>query len=157
MLNIVNMTKNAIDDIDMKILAVLKAEGRISNLDLAERIGLSATPCSRRVKRLEDSGIIDGYGARINAAAIGQGVSVLVNVRLSRQAPSDIDAFMAAIHRLPEITECLLVTGNVDYVLKVQTKDTAALRDFVLKELKTIPSVSETSTTLILDVVKSLT
>ena len=88
---------------------------------------------------------------------MGQGVSVLVNVRLSRQAPSDIDAFMAAIHRLPEITECLLVTGNVDYVLKVQTKDTAALRDFVLKELKTIPSVSETSTTLILDVVKSLT
>ena len=148
------MTKNAIDDIDMKILAVLKAEGRISNLDLAERIGLSATPCSRRVKRLEDNGIIDGYGARINAAAMGQGVSVLVNVRLSRQAPSDIDAFMAAIH-LPEITECLLVTGNVDYVLKVQTKDTAALRDFVLKELKTIPSVSETSTTLILDTAKS--
>ena len=151
------MTKNVTDDVDMKILAILRAEGRISNLELAERIGLSATPCSRRVKRLEDIGVINGYGARINAAAMGQGVSVLVNVRLSRQTPSDIDAFMTAVHRLPEITECLLVTGSVDYVLKVQTKDTEALRDFVLKELKAIPSVSETSTTLILDVVKSLT
>ena len=151
------MTKNVIDDIDMKILAILRAEGRISNLELAERIGLSATPCSRRVKRLEDIGVVNGYGARINAAAMGQGVSVLVNVRLSRQTPSDIDAFMTAVHRLPEITECLLVTGSVDYVLKVQTKDTEALRDFVLKELKAIPGVSETSTTLILDVVKSLT
>ena len=86
---------------------------------------------------------------------MGQGVSVMVNVRLSCQSPADIEEFMSAVHRLPEITECLLVTGNLDYVLKVQTRDVEALRDFVLKELKAIPSVSETSTMLILDSVKT--
>lgn len=149
------MATPIIDDTDEMIIAVLKDEGRISNLDLADRIGLSPTPCSRRVKRLEETGVITGYGARINPSAMGQGVSVMVNVRLSRQTPADIEEFMSAIHRLPEITECLLVTGNLDYVLKVQTKDVEALRDFVLKELKAIPSVSETSTMLILDVAKS--
>ena len=149
------MTTAPLDDTDQKIIAVLAKEGRISNLELADRVGLSPTPCSRRVKRLEDDGVIMGYGARINPAAVGQSVSVMVQVRLSQQSPADIDAFMSAVHRLPEITECLLVTGNLDYVLKVQTKDVEALRDFVLKELKAIPSVSETSTMLILDVAKS--
>lgn len=79
----------------------------------------------------------------------------MVQVRLSMKTPSDIDEFMSAIERLPEITECLLVTGNVDYILKVETKDVEALRDFVLKELKAIPSVAETSTMLILDTVKA--
>ena len=149
------MTNTSLDATDRRIIEVLTREGRISNLDLAERIGLSPTPCSRRVKRLEKEGVITGYGARINAAASGQGVSVIVQVRLSQQTPADIEAFMSAVHRLPEITECLLVTGNLDYVLKVQTRDVEALRDFVLKELKAIPCVSETWTMLILDVAKS--
>lgn len=149
------LTTYAIDDTDSRIIAVLSNEGRISNLDLADRIGLSPTPCNRRVKRLEEAGIIMGYSARINPTAIGQSVSVMVQVRLSQQSPADIEAFMSAVHRLPEITECLLVTGNLDYVLKVQTTDVEALRDFVSKELKAIPCVSETSTMLILDVAKS--
>ena len=146
----------ALDNTDRKIIAVLSNEGRISNLELADRIGLSPTPCSRRVKRLEEEGVIMGYSARINPAALGQSISVLVQVRLSQQSTDDIAEFMSAVDRLPEITECLLVTGNLDYVLKVQTKDVEALKDFVLKELKTIPSVSETSTMLVLDVVKSV-
>jgi Lrp/AsnC family leucine-responsive transcriptional regulator len=146
---------NTIDDTDRKILSVLAKEGRISNLELAERIGLSPTPCSRRVSRLERAGVILGYGAKISQRAIGNTVSVLVQVRLSMQTPTDIDEFMSAIERLPEITECLLVTGNVDYILKVETQDVEALRDFVLKELKAIPSVAETSTMLILDTVKA--
>ena len=148
---------NTIDDADRKILSVLAKEGRISNLELAERIGLSPTPCSRRVSRLERAGVILGYGAKISQRAIGNTVSVLVQVRLSMQTPTDIDEFMSAIERLPEITECLLVTGNVDYILKVETQDVEALRDFVLKELKAIPSVAETSTMLILDTVKAST
>lgn len=150
-----NLTKPTLDDTDRRIVAVLSQEGRISNLELADRIGLSPTPCSRRVKRLEEEGVIMGYGARINPTAMGQSVSVMVQVRLSQQSPADIEAFMSAVRRLPEITECLLVTGNLDYVLKVQTNDVEALRDFVLKELKAIPCVSETSTMLILDVAKS--
>lgn len=148
---------NTIDATDRKILSVLAKEGRISNLELAERIGLSPTPCSRRVSRLERAGVILGYGAKISQRAIGNTVSVLVQVRLSMQTPTDIDEFMSAIERLPEITECLLVTGNVDYILKVETQDVEALRDFVLKELKAIPSVAETSTMLILDTVKAST
>jgi Lrp/AsnC family leucine-responsive transcriptional regulator len=148
---------NTIDDTDRKILSVLTKEGRISNLELAERIGLSPTPCSRRVSRLERAGVILGYGAKISQRAIGNTVSVLVQVRLSMQTPTDIEEFMSAIERLPEITECLLVTGNVDYILKVETQDVEALRDFVLKELKAIPSVAETSTMLILDTVKAST
>lgn len=149
------MTIVILDHTDRKIIAVLAKEGRISNLELADRIGLSPTPSSRPVKRLEEQGVIMGYGARINPSATGQSISVMVQVRLSQQTPADIDEFMSAVHRLPEITECLLVTGNLDYVLKVQTKDVEALRDLVLKELKAIPSVSETSTMLILDVAKS--
>lgn len=149
------MTNSSVDGTDRRILSILQTEGRISNHELAERVGLSPTPCSRRVKRLEEDGVIMGYGARINPTSIGQSVSVMVQVRLSQQSPADIEAFLSAVHRLPEITECLLVTGNLDYVLKVQTTDVEALRDFVLKELKAIPCVSETSTMLILDVAKS--
>ena len=149
------MTKITIDAIDRKILTALQSDGRTSNLELAERVGLSPTPCSRRVKQLEESGIIAGYSANINHAIIDGGISVMVQVRLSRQSPDDIAEFISAVNRLPQITECLLVTGNLDYVLKVRTKDVGALRDFVLKELKSIPSVSETTTMLILETVKS--
>jgi len=150
------MATEILDDTDRKIVSVLQATGRISNLDLAERVGLSPTPCNRRVKRLEDIGVITGYGARVNQSALGIGVSVMVNVRLSKQGPSDIEEFLAAIHRLPEISECLLVAGNLDYVLKVRAVDVEALKDFVLAKLKTIPCVSETTTMLILETVKSI-
>ncbi len=149
------MTNSKLDATDRKIIAVLQTEGRISNLDLAERVGLSPTPCSRRVKRLEDTGIIAGYSARIDPGVLGHGVSVMVNVRLSRQSPSDIKEFLAAVHSLPEITECLFVTGNLDYILKVKTRDVDELKDFVLSKLKNVPCVSETTTMLILETVKS--
>ena len=149
------MTNTQIDVMDRKIIAVLQAEGRISNLDLAQRVGLSATPCSRRVKRLEDKGVISGYGARIDPEILGYGVSVMVNVCLSRQTPADIKEFLAAVHSLPEIIECLLVTGNFDYVLKVRTPNVDALKNFVLSKLKCIPCVSETTTMLILETAKA--
>lgn len=148
------MTKHHLDAIDRKILAVLQTDGRISNLELASRVGLSPTPCSRRVRQLEESGVITGYGAKVSLIDEGQGITVLVSIRLSGQKPADIDNFMSAVNRLPEITECLLVTGNVDYLLTVETKNVEELRNFVLKELKNIPSVSETTTMLILGSVK---
>lgn len=149
------MTSVEMDTTDRKIVSVLQKEGRISNLDLAERVGLSPTPCARRVKRLEDTGLIIGYGARINHAALGHSVSVLVSVRLSRQSPPDIEEFLAAIRILPEVTECLLVAGSVDYILKVRAPDVDALKTFVLAKLKAISCVSETTTMLILETVKS--
>jgi Lrp/AsnC family transcriptional regulator, leucine-responsive regulatory protein len=145
-----------LDAIDRRILSVLQSEGRISNLDLAERVGLSPTPCGRRVRRLEESGVITGYGARINSAALGLGVSVIVTVRLARQSPRDISEFLAAVNRQPEITECLLVTGNLDYILRLKVRDVEALRDFILSKLKSIPCVAETSTLLVLEASKSV-
>ena len=119
-------------------------------------MGLSPTPCSRRVKRLEDRGVITGYGARVNQAALGNGVTVLITVRLSQPTPEAISAFVEAVQAAAEITQCLLVTGNLDYILTVRTRDVDALREWVLTELKRIPAVTETATMLVLDTVKSV-
>jgi Lrp/AsnC family leucine-responsive transcriptional regulator len=150
------MANVELDAVDRRILSVLQSEGRISNLDLSERVGLSPTPCGRRVRRLEETGVITGYGARINPSALGLGVSVIVTVRLARQTPNDIAEFLAAVHRQPEITECLLVTGNLDYVLRLRVRDVEALRDFILAKLKSIPCVAETATMLVLEASKSV-
>ena len=149
-----NSSNYQIDDIDRRILSVLQHEGRISNLELADRIGLSPTPCSRRLKKLEESGVIIGYGARIDPVALGCTINVIVSVRLANQSSADIEMFLNAVQKLTEITECLLVTGSLDYVLRVQARDVQALRDFILTELKRLPCVAETSTRLILDTVK---
>jgi Lrp/AsnC family transcriptional regulator, leucine-responsive regulatory protein len=149
------MTILELDAMDRRILSVLQADGRISNLDLAERVGLSPTPCSRRMKRLEETGVITGYGARINPVALGLGVGVIMTVRLAKQTPTDIAEFLDVVHRQPEITECLLVTGNLDYVLRLRVRDVEALRDFILSKIKSISCVAETSTMLVLDMSKS--
>lgn len=140
-----------LDRIDRKILAALQQNGRISNLDLAEAVGLSPTPCARRIKRLEEAGVIEGYAARISPAALGFSICVMVSVKLAKQSPDAAEQFMSAIRAQPEITECLLVTGNVDYLLRVWVKDIEALRTFISEALQAIPCVAETSTMVILD------
>lgn len=144
-----------LDALDRKILTVLQAEGRISTLEVAERVGLSPTPCSRRIKRLEESGIIQGYQARINPAGLGLNICVIVAVKLSRQGPDGHGLFLSGIRNRPEITECLLVTGATDYMLRVWVKDIEALRDFITHRLQTIPSVAETSTMVVLNATKT--
>ena len=150
------MTHIELDAIDHRIINVLQREGRISNLDLAERVGLSPTPCSRRLKRLEDTGVISGYGARINPAALGLGISAIVSVRLRRQTPANFKTFFSRVRGHPEITECLLVAGDVDYILRVRVRDVDALKTFLLEKVQLIESVSHTSTMLILEVTKSV-
>jgi Lrp/AsnC family transcriptional regulator, leucine-responsive regulatory protein len=144
-----------LDQIDRSILAALEAEGRISTLELAERVGLSPTPCSRRVKQLEELGIIEGYQARINPKAVGLGVSVMISVRLSRKNSNAAKQFQQAIAGKPQITECVLVTGDIDYILRVWVKDIDALREFVMQELESIPAVAESTTLVVLDTIKS--
>ena len=139
-----------LDAIDWRILKVMQSEGRISNLDLAERVGLSPTPCGRRLRRLEETGVITGYAARIDPVMLGLGISVIVTVRLTRQGSDDVSGFLEAVKRQPEITECLLVTGSLDYVLRLRVRDVASLRDFILGKLKSIPCIAETSTMIIL-------
>ena len=140
-----------LDGIDYRILHELQRDGRISTVDLAERVGLSPTPCARRLKRLEETGVIQGYAARIDPTALGLGVCVMVSVRLGKQGPEGAGQFLEEVARHPEITECLLVTGNIDYLLRVWVKDIAALREFISNVLQSIPSVAETSTMVVLN------
>lgn len=140
-----------LDALDHKILRELQADARISTVDLAARVGLSATPCARRVKRLEDSGVIQGYAAKINPSAMGLAICVVVSVRLGKQGPEGAGEFLREVAKRPEITECLLVTGNIDYLLRVWVKDIAALRNFISNVLQSIPSVAETSTMVVLN------
>ncbi|MBP0437348.1 Lrp/AsnC family transcriptional regulator [Tianweitania sediminis] len=142
---------DALDAIDHRILRELRADGRISTVDLASRVGLSPTPCARRVKRLEDAGVIQGYTAKINPAALGLAICVMVSVRLGKQGPEGAGEFLREVSKHPEITECLLVTGNIDYLLRVWVKDIPALRDFISNVLQSIPSVAETSTMVVLN------
>ena len=139
-----------LDSIDHRILSVLRRDGRISMLDLAEQVGLSPTPCARRVKRMEEAGVITGYAAQIDPMALGLNVNVLVTVRLARHGVEGTEQFLTAIAKHPEITECLLVTGNTDYVLRIWVKDIDALGTFIRDVLQAIPAVTETATMVIL-------
>jgi len=139
-----------LDSIDHRILSVLRRDGRISMLDLAEQVGLSPTPCGRRVKRMEEAGVITGYAAQIDPVALGLNVSVLVSVRLARHGTEGTEQFLSAIAKHPEITECLLVTGNTDYVLRIWVRDIDALGTFIRDVLQSIPAVTETTTMVIL-------
>jgi len=148
------MSEISLDRFDRKILKILQEDGRISIIDLAEQVGLSATPCTRRVKRLEELGVIEKYVAVVSPNALGFGVSVFVRVRLEKDSLEAVDAFVKAVNQRPEITECYLVTGTYDYLLRVRMKDVPSLREFILNELVAIPSVAETSTHLALEETK---
>ena len=139
-----------LDSIDHRILDVLRRDGRISMLDLADQVGLSPTPCGRRVKRMEEAGVITGYAAQIDRRALGLNVCVLVSVRLARHGPEGTREFLSAVTRHPEITECLLVTGNLDYMLRIWVRDIEALGVFIRDVLQSIPAVAETTTMVIL-------
>lgn len=143
-----------LDSTDLRILAILQQHGRISNLELADQVGLSPTPCSRRVKQLEDAGVIRGYRAIIDPAALGLGVSAMIGIRLQKHDPDALGAFLDAVRRHPAITECLLMAGDVDYLLRVRMPSVEALKDFILNGLTTIPAVGDTSTMLILEASK---
>jgi Lrp/AsnC family leucine-responsive transcriptional regulator len=146
-----------IDKIDRKILQVLQTDGRISNLKLAETIGLSATAVLARTQRLQQSGIIMGYTARLDPAKIGLGMTVFVEVLLDRTTPNVFDAFKAAVQVHGEILECHLVAGGFDYLLKLRVSDMAAYREFAGRVLWQLPGVRETRTYAVMEEVKEST
>jgi len=130
------------DELDQSILAVLDKDGRISNAELADRVGLSPSPCLRRVRRLEEIGVIRGYRAVIDPAAIGRGLRVFAGVRLIRHARADVVAFERAVIRLPEVVYTHHVTGNYDYLLQVEVADLPAYEDFHANRLASLPAVA---------------
>ena len=140
-----------IDDINDRILQELTRDGRISNIDLADRVGLSPSACLRRVQELERSGIIKGYRAVIDRAALGQGFTVVMAVGLSRHTKEEQRAFERAVERAPEVRECHNVTGAVEYLLRVEVADLAAFKTFHTDVLGALPQVQSLTTYVIMD------
>jgi len=133
------------DELDRSILAVLEQNGRISNADLAARVGLSPSPCLRRVNRLEEAGVIRGYRAIIDPAALGRGLCVFTCVRLARHTRTDVTAFERAVRQLPDVAYAHHVTGNFDYLLQVEVADLPAYEDFHANHLAGLPNVAMVS------------
>jgi Lrp/AsnC family transcriptional regulator, leucine-responsive regulatory protein len=144
-----------LDDIDKRIVAALQAEGRLPIVDLADRVGLSATPCQRRVKRLEEEGVITRYAALVSPAAMGVGLQALVEITLDDHSEKVVDAFEAAIRARTEVVACYAVTGDRDFLLHVQVPDLAAFSEFALKALLRMPGVRGTRSSFIMQAVKS--
>ena len=144
-----------LDDIDKKIIAALQAEGRLPIVDLADRVGLSATPCQRRVKRLEEEGVITRYAALIAPAAMGYGLQALVEVTLDDHSEKTVEAFEAAIRARAEVAACYAVTGDMDFLLHVFAPDLASFSDFALKALLRMPGVKGTRSSFIMQAIKS--
>ena len=146
-----------IDKIDARILRALQADGRISNLKLAEAVHLSPTAVLDRVKRLTRDGVILGYEARLNPALLGAGLLVFIEVLLDRTVHDVMDSFKAAVQVRPEILECHLVAGGFDYLLKTRVADMPAYRQFVGSVIWTLPGVRETRTYAVMEEVKNST
>ena len=134
------------DQIDKRILRVLQDEGRIPVIELAERVGLSATPCARRIARLEDDGVIRGYGAQLDQSALGLPLTVFVFVELEGHARSTLATFETAISRFEEVVECHLMTGTRDVLLKVLAPDLAGFDRFLEDSLLQVPGIRATRT-----------
>lgn len=146
-----------LDAIDIRILDILQENARITTLELAEQVGLSPTPCARRVKRLEDDGLIERYVTLLNEKKAGMDLSVFISVRLRNQTGETIGRFERSVRSMPEITECYLMSGVHDYLLHLRVADVGALRDFLRNRLVTIEGIAETQSSIVLEKVKYTT
>ena len=149
------MESTNIDEFDVKILRAIQHDGRISINDLSELVGLSPTPVSRRIKNLETSGIITGYSAIIDEAALGYGVSVFVSVQLDKQVDEALAHFEDAISAFPEVVECWLMTGNRDYLLRIATTGLKEFEQFLVGRLTKVKAVASIESSIPLRRVKT--
>lgn len=147
-------SKQILDRIDLRILNELQQNGRISNVELAKRVGLSATPCLERVKRLESNGFIEGYSAKLNPMKLAASLLVFVEIRLSRTSPDVFEEFKQAVTTLPTILECHLVSGDFDYLLKARVADMKAYRKLLGETLLMLPGVSASRSYMVMEEVK---
>jgi Lrp/AsnC family leucine-responsive transcriptional regulator len=144
-----------IDRIDKNILVELQKDGRLSNVELSKRVGLSPTPCLERVKRLEKEQYITGYQANLNSAKLDLALLIFVEITLTKTSPDVFDDFAAAVHELDVIQECHLVSGDFDFLLKTRVKDMLAYRQLLGDTLLRLPAVSESRTYVVMDEIKS--
>ncbi|RME66736.1 MAG: Lrp/AsnC family transcriptional regulator [Alphaproteobacteria bacterium] len=142
------MTRSKLDAVDRKILAMLQEDGRMTNVELAERVGITAPPCLRRVRALEESGYIRGYHADIDAAMMGYGITVFAMVGLHSQAEADLQAFEALVAGWPMVRECYMLNGEIDFMLKIVARDLAQFQSFLTGKLTPAPNVASVKTSL---------
>jgi len=142
------------DSIDQRILAILQTNGRISNQELADRVGLSPSPCLRRVKALEAAGIVKRYAALLDPAAVGQALQAVVQVRLDRQTTDTVARFEKEILKFPQVLECHLIAGDWDYVLRVVARDLDDFREFCVNRLARIAGVGNVKSNISMKQVK---
>jgi len=150
------MYRIKLDDIDCKILENLQDNGRITNVELAENVGITAPPCLRRVRALEEAGYIQGYHADLNAESMGFGLTVFAMVGLHSQAESDLQAFEGRTAEWPLVRETYMLNGEIDFILKIVARDLAQFQKFLTTKLTPAPNVASVKTSLSIRCAKKL-
>ncbi|MEM7671489.1 MAG: Lrp/AsnC family transcriptional regulator [Pseudomonadota bacterium] len=144
------MSATKLDPIDCKILAELQGDGRMTNVELSRRVGISAPPCLRRVRSLEETGLIEGYHAKVNARALGYEVMVFARVSLKSQAGSDLNAFEDLARDWPLVRECFMLNGEIDFLLKCVAPNLLTFQSFLTDDLTAAPNVASVKTSLVI-------
>jgi DNA-binding Lrp family transcriptional regulator len=150
------MPSHKLDEIDRRILAELQADGRMTNVELAGRVGISAPPCLRRVRTLEEAGYIRGYHADVDPRELGFEVQVFAMVGLNSQAEADLSAFEARCRAWPLVRECHMLNGEIDFILKCVAPDLSGFQSFLTEELLRAPNVASVKTSLVIRGAKQL-
>lgn len=144
-----------LDKTDLRILRELQRQGRIPIVELAERVALSPTACQRRVRQLEDGGVIAGYRAVLNQAALGLGIEAFIQVNIERQSKDVTERFEDAVKKLAEIRACYVMTGDLDFLLHVHVADLKAFSEFAMRTLIALPGVKAVRSSIVLESLKS--
>ena len=145
----------ALDRIDRQILALLQADGRMTNVDLADRVGLTAPPCLRRVRALEQAGVIRGYHAECDSARLGYPITVFAMVSLRSQAEHDLEAFEEHVAAIPEVRECHMLNGEIDFILKIVAADLESFQRLLTTHLTAAPNVASVKSSLTIRTAKA--
>jgi Lrp/AsnC family leucine-responsive transcriptional regulator len=151
------MATLALDRTDLRILEVLQREGRLSNQEVAERVSLSPSPCLRRIRRLEEAGVIRGYVALVDPHAVGLGLLAYVSVKLEKRGRMPLEDFRARVQTWPEVVACYAMTGDMDYLLRIHVQDLDHFSRFVMDQLLNQPGVVDVKSSFALDRVKDTT
>lgn len=145
-----------LDQIDRQLLAELQDDGRMTNVDLAAKVGLTAPPCLRRVRALEESGVIRGYHADLDASKLGYAITVFALVSLKSQAEESLRQFEDHMRGLPEVRECHMLNGEIDFIVKIVSKDLQSFQEFLTSKITPAPNVASVKTSLTIRTAKQV-
>ena len=138
------------DKTDHKIIEILQCNGRISNIDLAQQVNLSPTPCLKRLRKLEQTGVISGYRATVDPTKIGVNISSLVLIRMNDHTRESVNTFAKAVKKIPAITECYMATGRVDYIAKIYARDFKHYEEIIRDDIARLPNIMSMETLFII-------